>query len=284
MKLSRLSICFALLIFFGSVQLPAQSCRQLVSCMIRQVAQIQSAQYRFKQTERIFDKTKTSEVHVSLQESPKKIYVRCIHPGEGAELLYVNGRNNGKCWVKPSGFPYVSLSLSPASNRIIQGRQHHAVTDAGFSKTSAIINRIVQKTGADFDNIFKVKGSIVYDGLDCHVIEAQLPGFSYRPYTVQKGENVMRIAQKFKVSEYLIQEKNTVIDNYYDVKAGQEIMIPTIYAKKVKLYVDKESCLPIMQEMHDDKGLFERYEFLDLKLNPQISSEVFSERNPSYGF
>jgi len=106
----------------------------------------------------------------------------------------------------------------------------------------------------------------------------------YVPYTVLNGEDLNAIGKKQMVSEYMILHANEAVDDYDDVKAGQEIQIPILYAKRTILYVDKQYFLPIRQEMYDDKGLFEIYEFHNLKVNPTILEEEFSEDYKDYNF
>ena len=57
-----------------------------------------------------------------------------------------------------------------------------------------------------------------------------------------------------------------------------------VYAKKSVVYIDRINYLPLKQEMYDDKGLFEKYEFLNLKINPTIYEEEFTEGFKDYNF
>ena len=60
-------------------------------------------------------------------------------------------------------------------------------------------------------------------------------------------------------SEYKIKELNDIGD---EVKPGQVIKIPSSYAKKTTLYIDKTNYLPIYHKMEDEKGIYEIYEFI----------------------
>ena len=48
--------------------------------------------------------------------------------------------------------------------------------------------------------------------------------------------------------------------------------------------MDTQNFLPIMQEVHDEKGMFERYEYSKLKVNPYIAPAEFTEDYTGYGF
>ena len=71
---------------------------------------------------------------------------------------------------------------------------------------------------------------------------------------------------------------------YLDVKPGQVIHIPNNYAKSLTLYISKNTLLPLVELIYDDKGLYERYEFTELKVNPMFPVEEFTQDNPAYNF
>ncbi|MCK6649188.1 MAG: DUF1571 domain-containing protein, partial [Bacteroidia bacterium] len=71
---------------------------------------------------------------------------------------------------------------------------------------------------------------------------------------------------------------------YNDVKEGQVIKVPNAYAKMTLLLVDKEHLLPVNNKVFDEKGLFETYEYFDLKVNPPIAPEEFTKDFKGYNF
>jgi len=81
------------------------------------------------------------------------------------------------------------------------------------------------------------------------------------PYIVKKGEDLVIIAEKTHVNEYMIFERNKNINSYTDVKPGETILVPERYARSIVLFIDKELRLPLIEMMYDDQGLYERYEF-----------------------
>ncbi|HIA36421.1 MAG TPA: LysM peptidoglycan-binding domain-containing protein, partial [Flavobacteriales bacterium] len=103
-------------------------------------------------------------------------------------------------------------------------------------------------------------------------------------YTVKKGQTILDIAEERLINEYMIVSVNPGVDDYNDVSEGQKIKIPVVYVKKSILYIDKINYLPIKQVMYDDKGLFEEYEFLNLKVNSTIYEEEFTEGYKDYNF
>jgi outer membrane lipoprotein-sorting protein len=57
------------------------------------------------------------------------------------------------------------------------------------------------------------------------------------------------------------------------------------YCMTAVIEVDREHHLPIYAEIYDwDGQLIERYGYLDLRLNPDLTDEDFDAKNPDYGF
>ena len=50
------------------------------------------------------------------------------------------------------------------------------------------------------------------------------------------------------------------------------------------IYIDKQTNLPLITRVYDDKGLFESYEYINLQLNPVIKDEEFSRKYKEYHF
>jgi len=109
------------------------------------------------------------------------------------------------------------------------------------------------------------------------------PTFTYTTYTAKKGENMFTVAAKFLVPEYSMVELDGV-KNFEEDLGGKVLKIPTSYARKTVMYVDKENFFPVFQEVSDDKGIFERYQFFNLLVNPSFKPNEFTEDFPEYNF
>ena len=140
------------------------------------------------------------------------------------------------------------------------------------------------RAGADFDKIAKVTGSTSFDGKDCYILQINDPTFAFTNYTVKSGQSLYDIAREKLVAEYMILENNKGISDFFDIKTGQVLKIPTSYSKKTTLYIDKKTNMPIYQKMEDNKGLFEEYEFYNLGINPTFAPNEFTEDYVEYGF
>lgn len=269
--------CFAFLSF---VHFSSPSCKEILENTITSVERIQTLKFHLKCNERFKGKLLSTQSQVKLNAIPRKVYIYL----KGPELLWLEGKNNGNALVNPDGFPFMNVNLDPMGS-LMRENQHHTIHEVGFNYFASIIKNSIQVVGEKFDEHFKCSGTIKWDGNNCYFVTAEYPDFRYVDYTVQKGETLETIARKFKVSDYMILELNAdKVHNYRDVKAKQKIKIPNVYGSKMVLYIDKETFLPRVIKVYDEKGLFESYEYHDLELNPKIAEEEFTRGYKEYGF
>lgn len=273
------SVCFARL----SAQM---SPVQIIETCIQKIDLVKNAEYNFVSEELlkngVFFKGKSLTKY---QQKPFCAYLRIEEPEKGVEVLFKEGFNAGKALIKPNGFPYVNISLEPNSNILLKNG-HHSVRKAGFKYIQQIIKHSIQDIKSKYvlkDYIFS-KGIKTVNARECYVLELVTPVFEYKKYTVGKNENLVHIAEKFMINPYVILYKNVHINNYHDVKEGDEILIPSAFCKKSIMYIDKETFLPAMQEVFiDNEVLFERYQFKNVKLN-HLTDKDFDKENPDYKF
>lgn len=91
------------------------------------------------------------------------------------------------------------------------------------------------------------------------------------------------LSQRLLIPEYSITELNG-IKNFDEDLSGKTLKVPSSYAKKSTFYIEKATNLPIFQEMLDDKGVFERYEFFNVVVNPTFKADEFTEDFSGYDF
>lgn len=281
-----ISIILVLTVSFGLVGfnvkqkgINALSCKEVVLKLINAIGAVEGLKYNLKITERTKGKYNYFSSSVKLNRSPRKLYLST----NGIEVLWVQGTNKGNALVKPNSFPYVNLNLDPMGNLMRDG-QHHTINEMGFDYFGNIIAFNVLKTEHKFDDYFKLEPDEILNGKPCYKFTINNPDFKFVDYTVKSGENLVTIARRLHVGEYMILEHNKQIDGYKDVKPGQVIKVPSDYAKHVVIYVDKQSFLPVGSRIHDDKGLYEQYDYFNLQVNPKFEDAEFTRNYPGYGF
>ena len=253
--------------------------RALIEKIFASVDNVKTLRYSLQCNERIKGRMQHTESRVKLQTSPRKLYLYI----KGIEVLWIQGTNNGEALVNPSSFPYINLNLDPYGS-LMRKDQHHTIHEMGFHYLADILKDGMRKAGNNLDKYFKILGEETYDGRPCYKLSISYPDFAWGPYTVKKGENLITIARKLRVSEYMVVENNPKISGYTDVKEGQVIQVPNAYAKLTLLLIDKEYLLPINNRVFDDKGVYETYEYHNMQVNPPIEPEEFTKTYKDYHF
>lgn len=254
--------------------------KDVVYKMLKSIHDLERAKWSLKIIERGKNGFNNYESSVKLNKSPRKIYIYI----KGIEVLWVNGWNGNKAYVKPNSFPYVNLSLDPLGFLMRQD-QHHTLNEMGFDYFGSIIQYIAVKVGDKFDSHFKLEGEERHNNRPCYKVTIKFPEFGYENYTVGDNESITSIARKLHVSEYMILEANPKLKDYFDIlKKGQVLRVPNAYAKDVTLWIDQLYNLPVGIKILDDKGLFEQYDYFFLQVNPKFEDDEFTKTYKDYKF
>lgn len=249
--------------------------------MFEKTKTIKTMTFQMRKLERIDGKLVDQKSFIKLKRNPLHVYSKQIYPTAGIEVLYKDG--DSKALINPNGFPWVNLSLDPYGSTM-RKNQHHTIHDAGYDLVVSILEHLFAKYGDESATMTENIGTEVWDGNTCWVIEIKNPYFKFEEYTVKEGENLVTIAQKHKLSEFMILENNPSLDDYYDVKQGQVIKIPNDYSPHFTLLLDQKRLIPLVMKIYDDKGLYEQYEYTDIDLNLELDEAEFSSNFDAYGF
>ncbi len=259
-------------LFFATVLLVVSSKAQNVTEMIPKfmaaMGNVKTMTYHFYAQERMHDgKISKSDVEFKVIANPLKIRASAKLP-QSAQLLY-DAAVSKEVKVKKG----LKLNLSPTNSLLMKG-VHNPVTRAGFGQIKKILETsIAQRKGEDLSTYVKVLGSLNYDNKDCWKVEINDADYKIINYTVAAGENsVWAIGKKLAISEYKIKELNNIGD---EVKPGQVLKIPSSYSKKTTIYIDKATYLPLYQKIEDEKGVYEIYEYKDLKVGVSFTDADF---------
>ncbi len=282
----RFSLYFFIFFFiFGinATEVLAQSAaRKSIDAMFAACNKVQTLTFKMLKYERMGAKTTEATTAIKYRKSPLSIYIYGFTPTKGIEILFNKGQNNNEAYVNPGGFPYVTLSLSPLG-KLMRSDNHFTIYDVGFETLAANLRHTIAGLGARFDECFKLEGTVNWRAYNCEKLVLTNDDYRWINYTVPKTETLEVIAKGLHLSSYAIKERNN-LSGFGSVKGGTVLQIPSAFAKKVVLYIDKITHLPVYQELNDDKGRFASYEFYDLKLNAALTNEDFSKDNKAYNF
>ena len=282
----RHSILTALVALFAFSTFAQVNNRKLAEDMLAKMAMVKTLKYRMYKKERLNGKYRESDMQIKYQKSPFACYMYMYSPDPGVEVLYKEGVNSGKAFVNPNKklVSFIDFDFDPMG-KTLRKDEHHTLFENGFEYMRGILKAVMRVADEEdkYDEYCVVEGEVNFKGRQCHKVVLQYPKFAWKDYTVQSGEDLVKIARTLNLSEYMILEKNK-LSNFSSVKAGQTIKVPNMYAKKVILYIDKINLMPIYQEVHDDQGLFEEYQYINLIVNPVLDADDFSKTNPEYKF
>ncbi|OFY25111.1 MAG: hypothetical protein A2W98_07320 [Bacteroidetes bacterium GWF2_33_38] len=242
--------------------------------MFTEISKISTIKYTFKNTERINGKFLSGEIQVTYNTKPKKIYILMQKPTQGVEILFQDGINNNSAIYSPNGFPFIKLYLDPYGD-MMRKNNHHTIHEAGM----AYMAKILKQTYTKYPSNFKYVGDVIWEGKNCHKIEIDILTYKIVSYTMKEKETIKSISKALNISDFKILELNNDIDEYNYSQTGKSIKIPSCYAKKMELYIDSETFLPVFQKIYDEKGLFEQYEYLNIEVNKKLNENVFLESN-----
>jgi hypothetical protein len=255
----------------------------VITGMLDAIRNTQQLTYKMKAWERFGKDIVYSESDVRMNQKPFKIYMKTWAPTSGIEILYSTGERDGHALVKPSGFPYMNVKLSPSSSRMREG-QHHTILEGGFLYFGSIIQRSLDMHRDKLEEVVTLESGKDFNERPCYLLTINYTGYAWKPYTLKPGETLLSVARREGLPEHSILERNPSIGSYEGGKAGQTLQMPNAYAQKTVLYIDQQTLLPIKKMIYDDRGLYERYEFHYLNTQPKLPGNAFSADNPEYGF
>ncbi|SNR57686.1 MULTISPECIES: DUF1571 domain-containing protein [Hymenobacter] len=252
---------------------------QVISRLSGAIENLKSLRCNVRAQERIAGSYQQARTTMKMSFKPYKVYLR---NQKGIEVLWVTGQNNGDAWVYPNSFPYVTLSLDPKGS-IMRKSQHHSVLDAGYGTIAEMLHGSEQRLDHSFEKNFRYTGDTILAGRAAYVLRTDYPQFRYVTYKTTKAESVTAISDKFGCGEYRILERNDLAAGAI-VPAGRTLQVPNAYGRRVVLCVDQKMFLPLVVQVHDDKGLFEKFEFSDVVPNQPIPAQEFTKDFKGYKF
>jgi outer membrane lipoprotein-sorting protein len=274
-----LAYCF----FSFALTAQAQSVRATLDKMYQAVAAVKTFSYDMSSTERIGSRNVAKNMHFRIYASPRKVYMK--DKDSGVELLYVSGWNNNLAYINPNGFPWVNVSFDINSPRV-RADGHHPVTHAGFTYIAELMKgteRVIASHGESLEKYVSIAGDFTWNGRSCIKLILEDPDFKYSSYTCKQSETLLALCERLTLNEYMVMQKNNM---GYGAKvySGLVLQLPKAFAKKVELFIDKQTYMPILEYVYDEKGLLEKFEFRNVKLNPVQETNEWTTQCASYGF
>ncbi|MCX8111934.1 MAG: DUF1571 domain-containing protein [Bacteroidia bacterium] len=256
---------------------------QILNTMIERTGTLRTLRYELKKYERIQGKLLLEHMRFKLRRNPFAVYGYQISPRQGVEVLFPVEPGNNRLLVKPNSFPYISLTFDPNSDLILEN-QHQTIRAVGYDQSRSLLIAARDKYRSELPRLVKYEGTLVWDGHRCYKLLLQPPAYEIRSYTVQSGDNLFSIADKLQVNWYKIMELNGLKSPNTALKPGQVLKVPSDYGKVIRLIIDAERFIPLVLEVEDEIGVYERYEYYNVEIDPPFTDKDFSKTNPEYKF
>jgi hypothetical protein len=273
-------LSFILLLFSAEPDHADLSCREVIERMLDTIRDVQTQTCNVRATERIGKRLMVAESTIKINFYPRRIYFRNTR---GIEILWSEGGNNGNAYVHSPTIPLLTLDLDPMGS-LMRKDQHHTIFDLGSPYIGTTVAQTILSAPKDFDKHFASAGTVTWNNRECYQIVISYPEYKYIDYLTTSDETVSSIARKLNTSDYKIRYKNDLSSYYGKIKAGKRLSIPIPYSNKGILYIDKKTFLPINVKVYDEEGLYEAYEFTNVKTNIPFAVDEFKTSYKDYGF
>ena len=253
------------------------STQQLITRLTSAIQSLRTLRCVVDAEERIGRNYVPGHTLMKLSFSPFKAYLK---GQKNIEILYVTGQNSNEAWVYPGSFPYLTLSLNPTASLMRKG-QHHTVLQAGFGTITDLLDNPTGPGGTAFTRSFRYAGDTLVQGQSAHILRADYPQFRYVAYKASRNETIPSIASRFSCGEYRILERNDLaVDS--KIAEGQVVQVPNAYGRRIILVINSKTYLPISVTVYDDRGLYEKYTFLNVIANQPIPAAEFTKNYKGY--
>lgn len=205
---------------------------------------VQNYQAVFTKQEMIQGKMLKSEVVLKLREQPYSVYMLFVNPHKGREVIYVEGKNEGKLLVHETGIRSIAgtVALEPASDDALE-ENRYPITMVGMRKMVEKLLQQWRQEGQYGEVEVKYYPNARMGDVECKVIESRHP--------------TPRKQFKFQMSRLYI-EKTTGLP----VRLEQW-GFPNTGTQPV---------------------LVEEYTYTRLQTNPGLTDLDFDQNNPGYAF
>ena len=253
------------------------STEQLTSRLSAAIENLKYLRCTVNAQERIDGSIKQARSIMKLTYKPLRIYIK---NQKGVEVLWVAGQNGGDAWVYPASFPYVTLSLDP-NGKLMRGNQHHTALQAGFGTITDLLRTTALRQDNSFSRSFRYMGDTTLQGRPSYVLRSDYPQFRYVNYKAGKNETISSVAERFGCGEFRIIERNNLSIGD-KIPEGKVLQVPNAYGRRTVVCVDPKTYLPTMVQVNDDKGLFEKFEFLDVVPNQPVPLVEFTRDYKGY--
>lgn len=212
---------------------------------LEKVEELPGYEATFYKKEVVGKSTITQKMRLKLRHKPFSVYLYFEDPHAGREVIYVEGKNNGKLLAHEAGLLSIAgvMELAP-SDSLVMSENRYPITKAGIANTLQIMIAEWEKEMKYGETEVKTFNNAKLGNLKCRVIETSHP----RPRR---------------------QFNNHKIRLWVDAASGFPVRMQ-------KYGFPKRAGEPA--------PIIEEYTFMNLKTDVKLSDIDFDRNNPRYSF
>lgn len=217
---------------------------------------------------------------------PKTVYVAQVKPRPGQEAIYDPSRDPDEVLAHPGRFPDFTVSLD-VYGRYATKDQHHPVTHIDFGYTIRTIRRTLESAqGSPYGERAEFIGTERLDGREVEHIRLSGGRAPWRSERARDDESVFAFAERVGADPYLVFYNNPSIRRVTDeLDEDERYTVPPYYSPQLDLWFDVDTGMLRKLEAVDYQGrLYERFEYVKMRLNPVLTDYDFDPDNPAYDF
>lgn len=199
----------------------------------------------FVRKEQVNGSLVNSQITIKLRQEPFSVYLKFIEPSAGREVIYVEGKNDGKLLVHETGFASLAgtLSLDPKGSMAMNGNRYPVTMIGIKTMTETVIEKWLQVKN-EKDTKVNVYPNATVGDLSCKVVE-------------------------------------TVLAKPVD---GIPQQTCRLYVEKATGYPVRVQSLAFPVKPGEKQETVEDYFYSKLKTNIDLKDADFDTENPAYGF
>jgi len=256
---------------------------ELLQQMFDRCREVNMLEYTMDKQERVDGKMTRQRSFIRLHRDPFKIYLRQEVPRDGLEALYLEGANKDRILVNPNGFPWINLNLAVHSG-LVRRDQHHTIDHSGYDYFIKVLSGSLQDESARQMAKMTCSSEIRWLDEPCWRLHILNPLYEEKKTRIGSDISLTNLSDSLHLCEYKIVELNRGLKPGEMVPAGSELVLPSHYAKEISIYVSTRHQLPVTFEVRDEQGVYERYDFLDIQVDPDLEQGEFDPDYSAYAF
>jgi hypothetical protein len=260
--------------------------REVIQSLIHSVNGLKTCQFEMQAKERIDNTYVYTHSVASINFAPRKIFLRAFNESGGLknEILYVNGQNDNEALIASQGFPYINLNLNPLGNTM-RNKKHLTILEAGGKFMASMLSFGLPKMTQNSENVAVKCVSKAHEEYGpCYVVTIQNNDYTFQMVDTKSESSLRNFCNAHGVPEYKVMEINDAVSSFDQDISQNKLLIPTYYAKEIKIVVRQRDYIPMGVELYDEKGLYASYTYEYFKVNPALGAQVFDKDNPAYTF